>query len=342
MNDSENVNFKNSVFYGTTFGFFTGFIFVLFCISHYSEPFSYFVTEPEQLLSIYFNSFIIHTILYSAIGAFLGTVYFIASKLITILDKRRVRFVIFSSLFLIFYIYQYVFVSWNLKQPEGVSLEDISRISFAVETFLLVLLVSICLSYAVSLICDRYLKGKLVNKIQSLFRLRRYIYPVFVLTFIYLAAKFNHHDFIVKEVNLESKKIPGGNETKVVLLGLDSASWRVMTPLIEEGKLPNIERMLEGSAYGNIITYGRSLTPAVWTSIATGKTRNKHKIISWTTLEPGMTSSIPVESDHRQGQAIWNILSELGYDVGLINYVATYPPEEISGYNLTNLFWRKY
>jgi len=265
-----------------------------------------------------------------------------ASKLIKALDRSRARFVFLLSIFLTFYTYQCVIVWWNLKQPVGMSIKEISRITFALESLSIVLLISVFLSYAVSLISERYLRNKLISKVQFLFRIHRYIYAVFILTFIFLVAKFNYHNLIVEKVNLGSGEIPKANETKVVLLGLDSASWRVLTPLIREGKLSKIEKMLEGSVKGNIITYGQAITPSVWTSIATGKTSDKHKITSFTTHEAGMESSIPVQSDHRQSKAIWNILSNLEYGVGLIDYIVTYPPEVVYGYNITNLFWRGY
>jgi hypothetical protein len=64
---------------------------------------------------------------------------------------------------------------------------------------------------------------------------------------------------------------------KIVVLGLDGASWDVLRPLLAEGRMPNLQTFLGRAAYGLLAT-DEALSPVSWTSIATGKTKAKHGI----------------------------------------------------------------
>lgn len=57
---------------------------------------------------------------------------------------------------------------------------------------------------------------------------------------------------------------------KVLHIGWDAADWRVINPLIDEGKMPNLEKFINEGVIGNIATLYPVLSPMLWTSIATG------------------------------------------------------------------------
>ena len=66
---------------------------------------------------------------------------------------------------------------------------------------------------------------------------------------------------------------------KVLLIGLDGASWNVMQPLIDKGRLPNIKQLMDNGCWGTMESPGPLLSEVIWTTIATGKTFQKHGII---------------------------------------------------------------
>ena len=41
---------------------------------------------------------------------------------------------------------------------------------------------------------------------------------------------------------------------KVLLVGWDAADWKVITPLMDAGKMPNVQRLVENGAMGQIAT----------------------------------------------------------------------------------------
>ena len=66
------------------------------------------------------------------------------------------------------------------------------------------------------------------------------------------------------------------NKRKVLLIGWDAADWKVIDPLMDQGLMPNLERMVNGGVRGRMATLDPPLSPMLWTSIATGKRPYKH------------------------------------------------------------------
>ena len=80
-------------------------------------------------------------------------------------------------------------------------------------------------------------------------------------------------------MNNKSKK-------KVLLIGWDAADWQVITPLLDQGKMPNLQKLVEQGTMGNLATLYPDLSPMLWTSIATGKYPFKHGICGFTEPDP--------------------------------------------------------
>jgi predicted AlkP superfamily phosphohydrolase/phosphomutase len=66
-----------------------------------------------------------------------------------------------------------------------------------------------------------------------------------------------------------SSESPSSSPRKVLLIGWDAADWKVIHPLLDSGKMPNLDRFLEQGVMGNIATLQPALSPTLWTSIAT-------------------------------------------------------------------------
>ena len=132
-------------------------------------------------------------------------------------------------------------------------------------------------------------------------------------------------------------KVLDPKSTKIFVIGLDGATWRVIVPLVKKGKLPSFNELLKKSYWSNLICAERATSPLVWTSIATGKVAEKHGIFDHTIREPGSYEAVPTKSSHRKVKAIWNILSENRKSVGLIDWYVTFPPEKVNGYIISRL-----
>lgn len=123
---------------------------------------------------------------------------------------------------------------------------------------------------------------------------------------------------------------------RVVVVGLDGLTFHVLSPLLRRGELPAFQRLIDEGAWGSILTYGTASSPQVWTSMATGRRVRDHGIDDFVTEGKGYRSR-PFKSFDRRSPALWTILSALDRRVGVVNWLLTFPPEEVSGYLVTRL-----
>ena len=67
----------------------------------------------------------------------------------------------------------------------------------------------------------------------------------------------------------------------VMLFGMDGLDWRVATPLLEAGEMPNLARLIERGASGKLETILPTHSPIIWTSVVTGREMQDHGILSF-------------------------------------------------------------
>ncbi|MEE9494505.1 MAG: alkaline phosphatase family protein [Gammaproteobacteria bacterium] len=123
---------------------------------------------------------------------------------------------------------------------------------------------------------------------------------------------------------------------KVLLIGWDAADWKIISPLMDEGKMPNLERLVSRGVMGNLATLYPVLSPMLWTSIATGKRAGKHGIHGFTEPDPQTGGIRPITSLGRKTKAIWNILNQNGLKSNVIGWWPSRPVEPINGVMVSN------
>jgi len=117
---------------------------------------------------------------------------------------------------------------------------------------------------------------------------------------------------------------------RVLLIGIDGASFVVATPLMKEGRLPNLEKIARQGVHGPLRSQQPLMSPRIWNSIATGKTAAKHGIRGFARRDESGRQRLFASTD-RRCHALWNIVSDAGLHVAVINWWNTYPPERING-----------
>jgi predicted AlkP superfamily phosphohydrolase/phosphomutase len=116
---------------------------------------------------------------------------------------------------------------------------------------------------------------------------------------------------------------------KVLLIGLDGAEWDLIHPMVEAGELPNLARLMHEGVHGKL----RSLeplakSPAIWTTIATGRSPEEHGIESFVDKVNGR----PLTQNLRKVRALWNIFSGVGRSVGVVGWLMSWPAEKVNGF----------
>lgn len=125
---------------------------------------------------------------------------------------------------------------------------------------------------------------------------------------------------------------------KVLLIGWDAADWKVIYPLIQQGKMPTLAKFISEGVHGKIKTLDPPLSPMLWTSMATGYRADKHGITGF--VEPLLDNSgiRPVTSTTRKVKAIWNILHQNGLKSNVVGWWPSNPAEPINGVMVSNLY----
>ncbi|NQY67226.1 MAG: alkaline phosphatase family protein [Flavobacteriales bacterium] len=127
---------------------------------------------------------------------------------------------------------------------------------------------------------------------------------------------------------------------KVLVIGWDAADWKVINPLIDEGKMPALEKLINRGVMGNFATLEPPFSPMLWTSIATGVRADKHGILGFTEPSPDGSGVRPVSCTSRKVKAIWNILTQHDLKTNVIGWWPSHPAEPVNGVTVSNLYQR--
>lgn len=117
--------------------------------------------------------------------------------------------------------------------------------------------------------------------------------------------------------------------SRTIVIGWDSASWAVITPLLRQGKLPNLKMLIDNGAAGNLYSTIVPMTPLAWTSIVTGVNPGKHGIYDFFTQDRQTYRVTPVNYTHLTRPALWDIFNSYGRKVVVVNFPLAFPPPKI-------------
>ena len=125
---------------------------------------------------------------------------------------------------------------------------------------------------------------------------------------------------------------------KLLLIGWDAADWNIIWPLISQGKMPALKKLIENGVYGNMSTMSPPYSPMLWTTVATGKTPDKHGVLGFIEVTPDAKSVRPVTTTSRNTRALWNIFHNKGMRSNLVGWWPSFPAEPINGTIVSDRF----
>lgn len=118
---------------------------------------------------------------------------------------------------------------------------------------------------------------------------------------------------------------------KLVVIGLDGATWDLLDPWIQAGDLPNLKAFRDGASWGTMTSVVPFLSPPAWTSAVTGVNPGRHGIFDFQRRLPGQQAIVTETSKSRRSPPIWNLLKGSGKTVAIVNIPMTDPPDEVDG-----------
>lgn len=127
-------------------------------------------------------------------------------------------------------------------------------------------------------------------------------------------------------------------KNKVLLIGWDAADWKIIGPLLAKGQMPALKKLIDNGVYGNMATMNPPYSPMLWSSVATGKTPDKHGVLGFIEVLPDRKGIRPVTVTSRKAKALWNILHYEGYKSNLVGWWPSFPAEPINGVVVSDRF----
>lgn len=127
-------------------------------------------------------------------------------------------------------------------------------------------------------------------------------------------------------------------KNKLLLIGWDAADWKLIGPMLAKGQMPALKKMIDTGVYGNMSTMNPPYSPMLWSSVATGKTPDKHGVLGFIEVLNDNTGVRPVTTYSRKSRAIWNILHNQGLISNLVGWWPSFPAEPINGVVITDKF----
>lgn len=119
---------------------------------------------------------------------------------------------------------------------------------------------------------------------------------------------------------------------KLLIIGLDGATFDRIDPLAAEGKLPNLGELMRTGSRARL----RSTLPAhsapAWTSCVTGVNPGKHGIVSFFRWLEEDHRFLPVNANDIQYPPLWRMLQTHSVRYGFFNLPVGYPPSQGGGY----------
>src|SRR5689334_447246 len=121
---------------------------------------------------------------------------------------------------------------------------------------------------------------------------------------------------------------------KVLVLGLDGATWDVLEPLASDGMLPNLARLRDQGVSGVLGSVFPPLSPVAWTGVMTGKNSGKHGIFEFLEHEHDPMKGRVNSSRRIRSELVWETAGRYGRTAVAGAVPMSYPPRPAPGFYL--------
>ncbi len=123
-----------------------------------------------------------------------------------------------------------------------------------------------------------------------------------------------------------------GLSNKVFVLALDGATFDLIRPWAEQGKLPLFSKLMAESAWGELNSTITPITPVAWLTFMTGKNPGKHGVFNFfRPIRSDYAAVTPASATVNTESTLWELLSQRGRNVAILNVPMTYPPKPVNG-----------
>ncbi len=128
--------------------------------------------------------------------------------------------------------------------------------------------------------------------------------------------------------------MPADHVLPVMIIGISGATWTVIHPMLSEGELPNIQRLMREGTWGVLqsvkTTNDKHYRPqTAWPSVWSGKVPERH----------GITEYFHTFDDLK-ADCVWDFFNAKGLSAGIYSTPVLWPPPRINGFVIPTLYAR--
>lgn len=127
---------------------------------------------------------------------------------------------------------------------------------------------------------------------------------------------------------------------RVLLIGIDGATFNIIQPLIAKGRLPFFKKLTTEGSYGVLNSDLPLNSAANWTSLFTGKNPGKHNIYDYLEFDNSSYQPRLITNQSLQSEFIWNIASSQGLQTIVLNAPVASKPDPVNGIIVSGLLTR--
>ncbi|OQY83976.1 MAG: hypothetical protein B6D41_16210, partial [Chloroflexi bacterium UTCFX4] len=121
------------------------------------------------------------------------------------------------------------------------------------------------------------------------------------------------------------------SKPRVLVLGLDGATWTLLDPLLAQNKLPTLGKLIANGSRSILRSCIQPSSEQAWSAFATGKQNGKFGLYGFYQRAKNSYALEYINASHRRAATLWRILSERGKKCVVVNVPLTWPVEPING-----------
>jgi predicted AlkP superfamily phosphohydrolase/phosphomutase/tetratricopeptide (TPR) repeat protein len=120
------------------------------------------------------------------------------------------------------------------------------------------------------------------------------------------------------ELRRDARSVP----SRVAVFAIDGADWELLRELASDGSLPNLQALWQGGTTASVQTIQPTVSPMVWTTVATGVAPDRHGVLDFTDI----ATRAPVDAYSRRVPALWDVAEAFGRATETVNWWTAWPP----------------
>ncbi len=123
-------------------------------------------------------------------------------------------------------------------------------------------------------------------------------------------------------------------KNRLFVLALDGTPCSFLQKAMQMGIMPHLKRLAEKSDFRSMRSVMPPVSSVAWASFMTGKKPHEHGIMGFIERDPSTMEWYVPLADRLRGHTLWEILSDYGKRVFVMNVPMTYPPRKVNGISI--------